>query len=507
MYFLGVDAGTTSIKSMLLDVKGNEIASAAKEYTLLTPRTNFVELEVEEYWAACKNSIGRVIHKSGIKGEDIASLAISSQGETLIAVDKDGKPLSRAIVWADNRSVEECRILKEKLSEEAVYKVTGQPKIIPTWPATKILWIRRHKPELFKKVYKFLLVEDYLTFKLSGIFATEPSVNSSSLLLDIDKGLWWNEILDEVGITQDQLATLYPSGTPIGNVQKVVASETGLGANTIVVTGAFDQAASAIGAGNIKPGIVSETTGAAMGIVATIEHPVFDPKKRVPCQRHAADNLYFLMPFTQTAGMVLRWYRDMFGSMERQVGDWTSIDAYDLLGMEAAQIPAGSEGLVILPHLAGAACPEYDPNARGVIFGLTLSHSRGHVVRAIMEAVAYMLRKNINTLEEIGAEVQKVLCLGGAARSLLWTQIKADVLQRRVVVPKMKEASCLGAAMLAALASKTFSSLDDVARAWVSVENIIEPNRANKDVYNNLYCVYVKLYDSLKPLFPFVSKF
>lgn len=314
-------------------------------------------------------------------------------------------------------------------------------------------------------------------------------------------------MLNELDINEEQLPQLYPSCTPIGNIRRMTSNETGLSEKTIVITGALDQAASAIGAGNIKKGIITETTGAALAVVATIENPIYDPQRRIPCHHHAVDNLYYLMPWSQTAGMVLRWYRDQFGILEKQVGNLMNIEAYDLLGIEASKVPPGSNGLVILPHLSGAACPEFDPNARGVVFGLTLKHSRGHVIRAIMESVAYMLKENLNLLEELGVDINEIQSLGGASRSSLWVKIKADVLQKCIYTLKQEQAACLGVAMIAGVASKQFQSLEKATETLVLVKDKIEPNPANREIYDTLYDVYIKLYENLKLLFPVVNKF
>ena len=498
---LGIDAGTTGIKSSLFSLDGELICSSIREYRLITPKPDYVELDPKTYWKACRESVRDVIKRSGISSDEVVALAISSQGETLIALDRDGRPLRNAIVWLDNRSREEAEILRKRFGEEEVYKITGQPQIVPTWPATKILWIKRNEPEIFGKVDKFLLVEDYLIYRLTGEYFTEYSVCSSTLYLDIRRDSWWDEMLDELGINADQLPSLKPSGTVVGEISAEASAELGLSRRTIVATGAFDQAASAIGAGNIKPGILSETTGAALAIVITVREPSYDPKRRIPCQRHAVNKLYFLMPWCQTAGMFLKWFRDTFCSPERFLEPLTGIDAYVLMDREAERVPPGSEGLVMLPHLMGAACPEFDPDAKAVMFGITLKHSKPHFIRAVMESVAYMLRRNLDVLGELGVDVEEVRSIGGAAKSRLWNRIKADVLQKRILIPKIKDTGALGAAILAGVASKAYRSIEDAVNSMVKIEDSIEPRAEYRELYDRLYEVYVKLYEYLKPLF------
>jgi len=500
-YLLGIDVGTTGVKAALFSADGKPLGSSVEEYSLITAESGFVELDAETYWTACKKAIEKAVAEAEIDPENIEALSISSQGETLIALDSEGRPLRRAIVWLDNRSKEESLYLRKRFGENEVYKVTGQPRIVPTWPATKILWLRKKEPQTFEKTHKFLLVEDYLIYKFTGKFFTEPSICSSTLLLDIRKKNWWNDMLDELGITPDKLPTLERSGKVIDELSRDAATQTRLSKKTKVVTGAFDQAASAIGAGNISPGTLSETTGAALAMVATVEKPVYDPKLRIPCHVHVIDDLYFLMPWCQTAGMLLKWFRDAFCTEEKIVENLTNIEAYKLMDKEAEKVPPGSEGLVILPHLMGAACPEFDPYASCVMFGVTLKHSKSHFIRAVMEAVAYMLRRNVEVLEELGIEVREIRSIGGAAKSGLWARIKSDALQKKILIPKIKDTATLGAAILAGVAAGIYSSLKSAVESMISIEEEIEPDPRNQEVYASAYEVYKRLYDALRPVF------
>ncbi len=340
-----------------------------------------------------------------------------------------------------------------------------------------------------------------MVYKLTGNFATEHSVVCSSLLFDLSRRRWWNEILNFIGIDENQLPQLNPSGAPVGNITSEVAGETGLGSNTLVSTGAYDQAANALGAGNIESGVVTETTGGSMAVAVTIDRILLDPMRRMPCHQHAVSGKYFLQPWCQTAGAILKWYRDNFGKQEIDKANQIGKNPYDLLMAQASKVPSGSDGLILLPHFMGAASPEFNPNAKGVLFGLTLYHGQGHVIRAIVESVAYMLRRNVELLEELGVEVKEVRSTGGAARSQLWNQIKADVLQKPVLTVHTEETAALGAAMLAGLATNTFSSLETAVQSMVSVKSRFSPSKGNQKIYNEQYKKYVKLYSSLEGLF------
>lgn len=497
-YLLGIDAGTTGLKAVLFDEDGHVIAMSKAEYGLLAPAANMAELDANYYWTACKKAVLEILSTSKVNPRKVRALAISSQGETFIPVDREGKPLRNAIVWLDNRSEEESRRIRDEFNIDEVFKITGQPEVVPTWPATKILWLKKNEPNIFKKVYKFLLVEDFLIYKFVGIPATEYSVVSSTLMFDIRKRQWWDEMLEFIGINPDQLPELMPSGKTVGNITESASQETGLAAKTVVATGAFDQAAGAVGAYNIKPGMVSETTGAALALLATTDEPIYDPKRRIPCHRHAIPEKFFLLPWCQTAGIVLRWFRDEFGQAEKDVAERLRIDAYDLLTLEASKIPPGSNGVVILPHFMGAGPPEFDPRAKGVIFGLTLSHKKAHIIRAILESIAFMLRKNIELIEELGIEVKEIRSLGGGARSQLWNQMKADVTLRTVSTLHTEEAASLGVAILAGVACGLFKSVEEGCATMVHLKDRYYPHNENKKVYDKIYRVYLALYDHLK---------
>ncbi|HSR34701.1 MAG TPA: FGGY-family carbohydrate kinase, partial [Anaerolineae bacterium] len=248
-------------------------------------------------------------------------------------------------------------------------------------------------------------------------------------------------------------------------------------------------------------GIVTETTGGALAILVTTGQPLFDPQRRVPCHYHARPDTFCLLPWAQTAGMALRWFRDQFFPAEAAAARAEGSEPYDLMGGMAAQVPAGSDGLVVLPHLEGAACPEFNPAARAVFFGATLAHTRAHFVRAIMESVAFMLKKNLDIVEELGVDVDEVRCTGGGARSDLWLRIKADVLQKPVTAAMVEEAACLGAALMAAVATGAFASLEEGVASMVRLRESIEPAQVDHEAYRRGYAQYLDLYDRLAPMF------
>ncbi len=500
-YLLGIDAGTTAFKAVLFDKYGKEIAVATIEYDLEHPFPGFVELDAEKYWEAFKSVIGIILNKYTGNIQEIKALAIASQGETLICVDHKGDPLRKAIVWLDNRSGKEAEQIKSAFGTDISFKKTGQPDIVPTWPAAKILWMKHNEPDLFNKVFKFLLLEDYLLYRLTNRFISEGSLLSSTLMFDINTGQWWPDMLKFIGINPGQLPEIKKSGQIIGEMTERAAKVTGLSKATLVVTGALDQAASTIGAGNIESGIITESTGSTLAICVNTVHPVLDPHQRIPCHFHAIEGEYFLLPWCQTAGMVYKWFRNEFHKEKLNAGNLNDSDWFRLMDKEASGVPPGSEGLIMLPHLAGAFTPESNSNARGVFFGISLKTGRAHFDRSILEAVAFMLRRNLGLLQELYSDVNEIRSIGGGAKSALWNQIKADVCQKPVVTVQVSETASLGAAMLAGCALNIFSNLQDASEKMIHLHKRFEPDMLNADLYSTAYKKYVNLYNNLEPLF------
>jgi sugar (pentulose or hexulose) kinase len=500
-YILGVDIGTTATKVALFDLEGNTVANATKEYELVTPTALEVEVDVETLWNAFKEGVGAVLSTSKVEPSSVKALGISAQGETLVPIDKKGKPLRRAIAWLDCRAQEEADVLDKNFDDGKSYKITGQVKLVPTWPASKILWIKKNEPYVFQQVYKYLLVEDYFIWKMTGAFVAEGSLLCSTCYWNIVTKKWWNEMLDFLGITPEQLPEIREPGEKIGNLISSAAQELGLSTETIVSTGALDQACGTIGVGNIKPGIFTENIGAALAICATLERPVFDPKGRMPIHYHAIPDTYMAHTFT-TGGMVLRWFRDSFCETEMNVANLANISPYQLIDKEVSQIRPGAEGLAMLPHLQGAMAPEANPKAKGVFFGFTLRHKRPHFARSIMEAVACIIRRNIDVLEDMRIKVTEIRALGGGTRSKIWNQIIADLTKRPVITTLHDEdAACLGAAILAGKTAGLFGKLEGAVKEMVKIKERFEPNPKNFEVYDDLYIEYVKLYESLKEIF------
>ncbi|MBQ9544935.1 MAG: hypothetical protein IJV00_07405, partial [Clostridia bacterium] len=353
--------------------------------------------------------------------------------------------------WLDNRAAKEAELIRERFGQKRVYDITGQPEITATWPASKLLWFRSNEPEIFKKVKKIFLLEDWILYKMTGRFVTEKTLQSSSLYFDITKGAWWDEMLSFIGITPSMLPELCDSGEKVGEYK-----------GAAVVACAMDQIAGAIGAGVFEKGVVSEMTGTTMAIFAPTDRiPEFDPKSIIPCH-YNFDGSFCLLAWTPTAGIALKWFRNSFC----ENFSFRELDAL------AEKVAPGSDGLSFLPFLCGSTMPKYDPSAKGAFVGLTMEHTRAHAVRAILESVACMLRENI---EYMKLDCRQIRSMGGGATSPLWCSIKANMTGRDIVTLKNKETACLGSAILAGVGAGVFESVKKACEKTVTADRIYRP--------------------------------
>ena len=498
---VGLDIGTTAVKAGIYDSSGRVLAVAGQEYRIAHPAPDRAELDAETYWHATATAVRGALAAAGADATRVRSLAVSSQGETVVAVDAHGRPLGPAIVWLDNRALAESRELALQFDDATVYDRTGVPSITPTWPACKLLWWRRHEPDLFAGARRFLLVEDFLLHRLTGRYVTEGGVQSTSLLFDIRSGGWWDAMLDAVGIDAGRLPGIVRPGSVVGGLSTDAAEAIGLPPGLAVVAGGMDQGAGAVGVGNVRAGMVSESTGGALTLQASVDHHGGDPTGQTPVYVHSAPDRYLYCPVCPTGGMALTWFRDEFGAdlVDRAAANGSS--AYDLLTELAAGVAPGADGLTMLPHLMGAFSPEYEPEARGAFYGFTLGHGRPHFVRAVLEAVAFMLRRNLELLAGAGAAATELRSHGGGSRSRLWNQIKADVCGLPVVTLEGDSAAVRGDAMIAGVAAGVFPDLEAACSAMVAVGDRYEPDPAARSAYDDAYGRYVRLFDALRPLF------
>ncbi len=457
-YLIGADIGTTSLKAALFDEQGNMLNSVTKDYTL-TVSGDRVEFPAEDYFRLFSEA-----YEELSAGYEIAAVAVDTQGETMILTDEEGTVLRPAIVWLDNRAVKEAEAIKAKFGNQRVYEVTGQPEIAATWPAAKLMWVKNNEPDIFAKTKKVFLLEDYILYRMTGNFVAEETLLSSTIYFDITKKIWWDEMLDFIGVDPEILPAIKRSATPVGTYK-----------GAAVVTGAIDQIAGAIGAGVIGNGIISEMTGTTMAIFAPTDRiPPFDPASIIPCHVNFDGN-YCLLAWTPTAGIALKWFKN-------NLCEQYSFRDLDEL---AEKIAPGSDGLTFLPFLCGSTMPKYNPEARGAFLGLTMEHTRAHMVRAVLEAVACLLKENLDYMKADCAEIRS---MGGGASSPLWCQMKADMTGKRIVTLQNNETACLGSAFLAGLGAGIYRDIAECAQ-MVAVKKTYTPGSAD---YTACYQNFIK---------------
>ncbi len=485
MLYLTFDIGTSALKTALIDQDGRALAVHTEEYTFHSPKPDWAEMKPQGYWRAAVRGTRAVIGGTGTLASSIAAIGFSSQGQTFVPIDRSGRPLHDAIVWMDNRAQGTADAWEAAwLSRDEYRRISGYPWLPAGLTVFKIAWLAQHAPEAHR-AWKFLCLPDYLIYLMTGETVTDHVMAQFSGLYDLQTRRWDPRLLSAAGIGEEQLPAVLPSGALVGRLQAGPAEEMGLNAGVAVCLGANDQIAGALGAGNIRQGIVSETTGTSLALVATTADLLDDT--RMVVGRHAAPGLSFAMPFAITSAIVLKWFRDVCGCGED----------YDEFLAEVESVPPGSDDLTVLPHFAGTASPTFNASARGVIAGLALGHSRAHIARAIMESCACVLRECMEPILDHGLSVDTVRSLGGAARSDVWLQMKADLLGVPVERPECPDAASLGAAMLAATGTGRFRSATEASEAWYRPSRIFEPDTSRAEAYACVYRRYLDLYQRL----------
>lgn len=500
-YLIGTDLGTTAVKIGLFDEGGASVAVDVVEHSLITPATGIVEQSPEAYWGAFRTCLQRVLDKAGVNRAQIVAMSLSVQGETLAFLDEAGEPMGNFIVWMDTRAQAQAEMINGRFSTDELLEHTGQGPIISLYPAAKIAWMRDEQPDIFRAAKKIVLLEDWFFQKLVGMATGEGSLWCSSYLLDLKTGTWWPEMLEALGIDESLLPELRSSGAPLGTILPEVADELGLPRTLLLVQGGLDTACGTIGVGNVSPGVFSESTGALTTVCTMADKPVLDPGGELACFWGVEPGRY-LLNMGAKGGIMFRWLRDQLFEWELAAEQAGGADAYALMDEMASQVAPGADGLILLPHFEGAGAPDTNQYGKGVLYGLNLQHSRGHIARAFLEASAMNVRRMVDYTEAAtGRAIDEVRCLGGASRSELWCQIKADVLGRRVVtLANTQDAAALGAAMLAGVGAGVWESVSQAAEGLGELDRVFEPNPANRAVYDEALAKYEILLKAIEPV-------
>ena len=468
--YLALDLGTTAIKCAVFDDEGRRVAFARVPYDLRYPRENWVECAPQTYLDAIEKAV------AACRGNDVAAVALSSQANTLLCIDSDGQPLRDAIVWTDFRAREEAATLKHQIGEERFSAATGAPDLSGALFPCKIMWLRRHEPQTLSATRRFLDIKQWVMAQLGGPATADPSLRGIEGLGKIDSGALWSPILEAAGIAPEQLAPLGATQEPGAHVSAAWAEKIGCTRGTPIINGCLDQVAAGVGAGCVEPGTAALNFGGVLAFFAAVKAGSVKPGTSYLTGPHAQPGCWYVLPYLPAAGLAIEWLIRTFGAGR-------SVEA---LAAEAERVPAGCDGLLALPHLTGLP-HRGGERIRGGFIGLANHHTPAHLYRALIESFAFSTLGWINELERAGLRIDQLRALGGGTRSALWLKIVADATGLPVELPREPEASCLGAAMLAAWGTGRWPDLPSVGKAWIKIERVVEPDRSVHEVYQEAF--------------------
>lgn len=503
-YYIGLDVGTSGAKSVLIDENGRIISTVTYEYNMLCPYPLWSEQEPEDWWEASKKSIIAVVNKSHVVKNDIKGIGLTGQMHGLVILDKNFKSLRPCIMWNDQRTQKECQEITDKIGFENLLKITGNA-VLPGFTAPKILWVKKNETHIYEKIKHVLLPKDFVRFKLTGELAMDVSDASGTSLFDVAKRSWSMEIIEKLGIEKSWMPKIYESFEIVGKVKNDLCDEIGIAAGTPVVAGGGDQASGGVGTGTVSHGIISVVLGTSGVVFSATEKVLIEPKGRLHSFCHAVPNKWHTMGVTLSAAGSFKWFKDVLGEYETEIAKKDNKSTYDLLTGRAEKSKPGSEGLFFLPYLSGERTPYPDPNAKGSFIGLTLRHNKSNIIRSVLEGVAYSIKDCFLLSESLGVKSNHVSISGGGAKSKFWRQIIADVLDTEIATLSTTEGAPLGAAILAAVGTKQFSSVEEACGKMLSIDCVTAPISANVSTYIEFYEVYKGLYASLKSSFDKIS--
>jgi len=485
---LGLDLGTSSLKSAVIDASGQLLASAAQEFPVHTPRPGWAEQNPEDWIGAATGTMRQSFADAGVDGAQVQGIGLSGQMHGLVATDKNGKALRPAIIWADQRSAAQVDSVYRRVGPERLAEWTANP-LATGFMLSSWLWLAENEPEVAKATRYLLLPKDYLRYHLTGRVGTEPSDACSSLLFDVAHWRWSEELLTLLDIDGNLLPTLGQSTDVSGGLVRDVAEAAGLPPGVPVVYGGGDQAMQAVGNGIVEPGMVSCTIGTGGQLLAPSNKPAYDPKLRLHCFCHAIPNRWYLMAATLSAGLSLRWLRDNVIRGQN----------YSELADAATSVAPGSEGLLFLPHLAGERTPHMDSESTAAWVGLTLRHEGAHLTRAVMEGVVFSLRQGLELMDHLGVSAWRVVASGGGTRHPLWLQLQADILGAPIHQTRTHEAAAVGAALVAGVGVGVYESVPSAcAQAVHWRDDVVLPDQKRVGIYNEVYDRFRRLYPALR---------
>jgi len=499
-YVLAHDLGTTGNKATLYDPQGKLAGSAFYGYTTEYAHTRWAEQNPQDWWRAVCTSTRKLIQETGVQPEHIACVTFSGQMMGCLPVDEHGNPLRNSIIWADQRATPQQDWLAKRIAPERVYQITGH-RLSASYSLSKMLWLRDHQPEVFRRAHKFLHAKDYIVSRLTGAFVSEPSDASGMNLMDIQQGIWSEEILQAAQVELDCLPRILRSIDVAGQVRREVAEEAGVPAGTPVVIGGGDGACAAVGAGAVREGSGYNYLGSSAWISLTTSRPIFDPQYRTFTFGHIVPGCVTPTGTMQAAGASYQWLRDQLCTAEVETGQHQGANPYELMNQVAGSSPPGANGLIFLPYLMGERSPRWNPHARGAFLGLTIRHTRADMIRAVLEGVTLNMRIILDAFRAQGAQIEAMRVIGGGARGRFWNRILADIYGlpvHRLAI--LEEATSMGAALAGGIGVGLYPDFS-LAEKMNQVVEVIEPDPAAQAVYERSYAIFEEAYRALVPVY------
>lgn len=494
-HYLGIDVGTSSTKTLLIDEKGQVLAESNADYPLEQPKPGWTQQDPEDWWKATVKTVRAVLKQSKVKPADVKAIGLSGQMHGSVFLDKNDQVIRPALLWNDQRTAAECDEITEAAGgRKALIEMVANPALTG-FQAPKVLWLRNHEKRNFDKLAKVLLPKDEIRRRLIGDYVTEVSDASGTLFLDVVHRRWSGELVGKLGLDADLLPRVVESDEVTGTLTREAAKALGLTTDCKVVGGAGDCAAGAVGNGVVKSGVLSTSIGTSGVMFVHSDQPQYDADGRLHTFCHAVNGKWHMMGVNLTSGGSLQWWID---SVVRGLVGVKDAKRYEAATAEAAEVIAGSNGLLFLPYLNGERTPHADPSARGCFVGLNLTHTRGHMTRSVMEGITFALRDSLEIIESMGVPVKQVRASGGGSKNPLWRQMQADVFGKKITTLAVEQGAAYGVALLAAVGDGSYKSIEQACTATIKVADETKADRAAVKNYNALFPIYRELYQDLK---------
>ena len=494
MYLLGLDIGSTGCKAIVFDPNGKILGSGFEEYDIIMDQHGKAEQDPENIWRITCQVIRYAV--KDIKSSMIWALGLSVQGDGIIPVDKNFNALYNAILGMDYRSQPQVKAFEKQFDPKMIFKITGM-RPHPMNSLSKLLWFRDNHPSLYNKTFKITTFADFILGKFGAVPSIDYTMATRTMAFDLSSNEWSEKILNKLNINKDMFSDASPSGTAVGKINAALAEKLGLNKNILLVTGGHDQTCAALGAGITEKGTGIISTGTAEVLSTAFAEPLTNEimfNSFYPCYRYVKDGMYFTFSLNHIGGLLLRWYRDNFSDTEVLEAQRKKLDPYQLM---IDKIPPGSSNIMFLPHMNGSGTPWCDMFSKGAIIGLSMSTTRHHIVRAILESQSYELKININTLKKAGIKINRLIAVGGGSKSEIWLQIKSNILNKSIYTLKNKEAACLGAAILAGYGANVYKSIEEGVKMTVNTDRVFHPDKSKIKEYIKKFSIYKKIYPAL----------